>query len=180
MYPSAGERFYMDQQVQVQAQQAAAQAQANAMYAASIAVLISAHGVGSRAYSQSGDGVEYVEQEVDFGDVQIDVGDAPSRLQLPGEFGTALSIVATFSVGDEIDPTPDRRWLWWWFVTSVDGKTWATISSPGITSVSAMQENKATTLRINGPFANRLALGIACRGTNRRATTRSCLVAGAT
>ena len=165
MHPSPAERFYLDQQVRQQdawAWQEAEAARRNAIVAAQIAGEISRT---AQAASQQGACVRYEEQTFNIGEIEVGRGiDNRATLTIPGQFGTALSFVATLSNGGR---QSGAAWLWWSFHTSVDGLNWLSINSPGATSYLAVQSKGAGTTRQYGPFGNRLALKIGCKESNR-------------
>ncbi len=165
MHPSPAERFYFDQyerQQEAWAWQAEA-ARLHAVVASQVAGEISRG--AAQAAARQGAYVHYEEQTFNIGEVQIGRGiDNRVILTIPGQFGTALSFVATLSNGGR---QSGGSWLWWSFHTSVDGLNWLSISSPGGTPFIAVQSKGAGSTRQHGPFGNRLALKIGCKESNR-------------
>lgn len=165
MYPSPGERFHIDQQRQQQeawAWQEAEAARLNAMLSAQIA------GRASQAEqmiaTEQGTSMYYEERAFDVGDVQIGAGlDNRPAIQVPGEFGTALSFVATVS-NDGWESAGE--YLWCSFHTSVDGHNWIAINAPGQSAYAAAQAGRSASMRQHGPFGDRLALKVGFKKRN--------------
>ncbi len=168
MYPSDAERFYLERQRQEEwARQEEEGARAGAAVAAQIAGRVAEI---SRILSQHGVQMYYEERTFDIGDIQIAAGVANRAIiVIPGEFGTALSFVATFSNAGAWHEGPESsepKWLWWWFVTSVDGQNWLPMEPPGIKGHFVSMANTAASTRLHGPFGSRLALQIGCKASN--------------
>ncbi len=166
MYPSPAERFYLDLQRQEELAREE-EAHVNAAVSAQIAGLVAET---SRIISEHGIQMNYEERTFDIGDVQIKAGlDNRAIIVIPGEFGTALSFVATFSNAGLKSEGPEfnePRWLWWWFVTSVDGEHWLPIQPLGVRGQFVSMANATASTRLHGPFGNRLALQIGCKSSN--------------
>ena len=118
----------------------------------------------TQSASLQGVQMRYEERTFDIGDVQMGgvQKDLLTIVPLPGAFGTALSFVAMLS-NSGCEPGPGRdapQWLWWTFLTSVDGENWLGVQPPGVTSFLVLQANTAAGARLHGPFGNHLALKI--------------------
>ncbi len=106
----------------------------------------------------------YEERTFDIGDLQIGAEQRPT-FKLPGDFGTALSFVATVS-NDGCAKSGYGRFIWMSFQTSVDGEHWLSIHAPGLPSFFVGESGVAASTRQHGPFGNRLALKFGCKYSN--------------
>lgn len=164
MHPSPAERFYLEQQYRQQEIWAWQQAEAALLSATMAAQITNQISGTAQVDSQQGAHMHYEEQSFNIGSVQISAGiDNREILQIPGDFGTAVSFVATLSAGR---CKSVGQWLWWSFHTSVDGLNWCAINAPGATSFLVAQAYGAASTRQHGPFGSRVALKIGCKGTN--------------
>ncbi len=112
--------------------------------------------------------VEYSEQSFDIGDISTseDAG-SPATFVIPGKFGTAMSLLASVSVGSFTGHRPDV-WFWWWIATSIDGEYWHALAPPGDSAFRIMQADGTGGERLHGPFASRLAVRFATKYSARR------------
>src|SRR6185312_15817734 len=130
-----GERYYLEQRARwIRAQVVAQQIQEHQLrgkYAAAqlavCAVSFAEATLNALSQSGTGDVVRYEEITVDYPYFPADEPVSQSRssdlelpiFEVPGQFGTALSLVATVTVGARTDG--EAAFLWLAFLTSVDG-----------------------------------------------------------
>ena len=146
-------------------QQAYAAAAAQAASTAAESAATVAARTSQRAH---GTGMQYEETTHVIGEVSIDeqAGDGLiATVPLPGAFGTAVSLVATVSAGSS---DPADAFLWFWLSTSLGGERWVGVASPGDTGERLIRPGGWASLRLHGPFADRLAVRFATRASNRQ------------
>lgn len=160
VHPSPAERSYLEQNRQQQQQRdwawQAEAARINAMISAQIAGQIAE---SAQVVAEQGAQMRYEEQFLNIGNISIGVG-PENRVDfaIPGNFGTALSFVATLTnAGAELG---SPEFLWVAILTSVDGEHWLSASTPGTTGFHLARANGMITTRQHGPFGKHLALRI--------------------
>lgn len=170
MQPSPAERWYLEERAQHQAAWRAARLADAALRRQSEHV--SAYEF-VRAGATAGGSVSYEEISFEVGTVQTEY-EVPIEAQpvheIPGQFGTALSLVGQVRAGS-CSPN-GGTWLWWRWVTSLDGENWLSLVPITNEMSYAWAEAKRTaTARILGPFADRLGIQFGIK--NSRSLTDS-------
>jgi hypothetical protein len=110
--------------------------------------------------------MKYAEETHEIGDLRFrGTGqDVINLIELEGDYGTAVSLVATLEVGSA--PVASR-YLWAWLVTGMDGNAWVPLDVPGAGPYMLFQSGDAGGGRFHGPFGNKLALRAGVKNTNQ-------------
>jgi hypothetical protein len=160
VHPSPAERSYLEQNREQQQQdwawEQAEAARINTMISAQIAGQIAE---SAQVVGEQGAQMRYEEQFLNIGNISI--GGGPENrvdFAIPGNFGTALSFVATITNAGAESGSPE--WLWVAILTSVDGEHWLPVSTPVSSGFYLAQANGLINMRLHGPFGKHLALRI--------------------
>jgi len=105
----------------------------------------------------SGAGMEYSKVALDLGDLvsSEDESGQVETCSLPGEYGSALSLVAALSFRGLDRSGP---YFWWWLATGFGDGWWHKLAAPGTSGIQIMTKHGTSGFRVHGPFADRLAI----------------------
>ena len=137
-------------------------AQTTAIITAQVAATaIIAHNISSTV----GATMEYSKVTLDLGNLVVEEGEfgQVETCLLPGEYGCALSLVATLSFRGLDRSGP---YFWWWLATGFGDGWWHSISPPGTSGVQIMTKQGTAGIRAHGPFADRLAIRYCFKDSN--------------
>jgi hypothetical protein len=126
------------------------------------------------AAHDSGFLVDYTTQIVEIDGITVDTA-SMHFADIPGRFGTALSVVGTLAVSGGVQQPigynggGQHPHLWWWLETSLDAEYWSPLYRPA-SSQYVVLPNAASghgTIHMSAPFGDFLRIGIGAKGSQR-------------
>lgn len=145
-------------------QAAAAEAEAAVAAATAQAAATASALVTDGIMTTAGASMEYSKLTFDLGDLTIPATGTQTR-RLPGDFGSALSLIAQVSSDRADHPA---RYFWWWLATGFNDSYWHELTPAGGSAGSQYRVSSSGTssIRLHGPFAERLGLGYGFKDNN--------------
>lgn len=167
LQPSPAERWYWEE-MQAELTQAAEMAsrQARAVELAGRDIQRARADAHRATVAEGGNMGRYEQDSFRFGPIETTRSDSVG-LELSGEFGTALSLLARVTIERPTSPASDDPIVFWRLEDSLDGDWWAPLKQPGDRTSYRIcrRADPSAGVRLSAPFANRVRVAVSLRQT---------------